>query len=82
MIPTIGRTVIYQTTEEQRKYMEESGTCNTQLSLPATIVFVWGYDEKAVVNLKVHVDGATPDLWVTSVVQGNNEGEWHWPPRV
>lgn len=75
MKATIGSVVIYNTTKDQRKKMEESSVDNEQFKLPAIIVAVWG-DE--CVNLKVLADGET-DLWVTSSVKGDNEMEWNWP---
>lgn len=44
---------------------------------PAMIVKVWD----AGVNLQVHLDGN--DLfWATSRTQGEDDGQWTWPPRV
>lgn len=44
----------------------------------ADVVRVWN---ESSVNLQVKLDGN--DLfWVTSVAQGEDEGEWTWPPRV
>jgi len=85
MIPTIGRTVIYKTTEEERAKLEELGkktACNVQDELPATIVAVWGEHEEAAINLKVHIDGDIGDWWITSRTVGENEGEWHWPTKL
>lgn len=45
----------------------------------ATVVRV---DEHAgAVNLQVQLDG-NDTLWVTSVFQGEEHGQWYWPPRV
>ncbi len=78
MEPTIGRTVIYKTTEADRKLMQESKSCNDQKELPAVIVATWGGDTA---NLKVNLDGEG-DLWKTSVTKGDQEGMWHWPVIV
>ncbi len=79
MKPTIGRIVIYNTTEEERAEMEKHFTCNVQLQLPAIIVAVWNDNEgEELVNLKVMTDGNMP-LWATSVKKGNGEHEWNWP---
>lgn len=75
MKPTIGRVVIYNTTEADRKKMTDSGTANEQKQLPATIVAVWG---ETTVNAKVELDGEG-SLWKTSILQGDNEGNWNWP---
>lgn len=48
---------------------------------PMLIVRVWGSDASAAVNGKVELDG-TDCLWVTSVVQGHEPGQWFEPPRV
>jgi hypothetical protein len=80
MEPTIGRIVVFHTTQAQQKAMEASHAfnrgCNVAKELPAIIVAVWGPDT---VNLKVFVDGGIGDLWVTSAHYGNTEGEWSWP---
>lgn len=75
MNPTIGRVVIYKTTEQQRKAMDEDPESNVQEELPAMVVAVWS---DTCVNLKVITDGFA-DLWVTSSNIGENEGEWSWP---
>lgn len=78
MKPTIGRIVIYNTTEEDRKEMMLNPSCNEQTKLPAMIVAVWS---DTCVNLKVFCDG-DKDMWVTSAVQGKDEREWNWPDKV
>lgn len=72
--PTIGRIVIYNTTEAQRKEFEKNNE-NQAKQLPAIIVAVWS---NSCVNLKVITDGKN-DLWVTSSVQGEQDGNWNWP---
>ena len=78
MKPTIGRIVIYNTTEADKAKMRAAGlngTCNVQDILPAIIVAVWS-DE--CVNLKVITDGIL-DLWVTSALKGDQPMNWNWP---
>lgn len=79
MEPTIGRIVIYKTTEAQQKAMQSAPALNkgTNVSkeLPAMIVAVWG---PTVVNLKVFLDGHG-DIWVTSATLGDDPGQWNWP---
>jgi hypothetical protein len=79
MKPTIGRVVIYNTTEADKAKMEAASTlnggCNTQDKLPAIITAVWS-DE--CVNLKVITDGNL-DLWVTSANKGDEPMNWNWP---
>ncbi len=48
---------------------------------PMTIVRVWGTEPSCPVNGQVTLDG-TDTLWVTSAHQGDQPGEWRWPPRV
>lgn len=73
MRPTLGRIVIYNTTEEDRIVFGKFG--NRQEKLPAIIVAIWSDD---CVNLKVLGDG-TQDLWITSVHLGTEEFSWNWP---
>lgn len=52
---------------------------------PMLITRVWSSPEQVhdgvAVQGQVFLDG-NDNLWVTSVVQGDNEGQWHQPPRV
>jgi hypothetical protein len=48
---------------------------------PAAIVRTWGNRSASVANLKVFLDGSD-DLWVTSALQGEHDGQWSEPPRV
>src|SRR5689334_3129034 len=85
MKPTIGRIVIYNTTQEDRDRQSYEGVNgngpvritvgNVQMQLPAIIVAVWG---DTCVNLKVINDGQN-DFWVTSSLQGDGERQWNWP---
>lgn len=86
-IPTIGRMVIYHTTEAERKALSVLG-CNNSTTLPAVIVATWGDTPESAVNVKVFVDGNHPDLWRTSIsvseadADGNyREGSYSWPVR-
>jgi len=74
MKPTIGRIVIYNTTEEQRNDISTSG--NKSNKLPAMITAVFNDTQ---VNLQVIVDGMIGTYWVTTVDQGDNERQWNWP---
>ena len=75
MKPTIGRIVIYKTTEAEQQTMEDSTNQNVQKELPAIIVAVWS---ESTVNLKVILDGAG-ELWKTSATKGESEGNWDFP---
>jgi len=80
MKPTIGRIVIYKLTTALKEQLRENNKgewlVNIQDTLPAMIVAVWN---DTCVNLKVFVDGHIKDLWITSAVQGDQEGQWNWP---
>lgn len=81
MKPTIGRIVIYNTTEAEREAMRKNndlGYCNVQAQLPAIVVAAWS---ETTLNLKVSLDGNSPDLWKTSALQGDGEGQWNWPVK-
>ena len=51
---------------------------------PCIVVRVW-MDEfgpgKPGINGQVFLDG-NDQFWVTSAAEGNEDGQWHWPPRV
>lgn len=76
MLPTIGRIVVYKTTEEDRAFMKVKG--NIQKELPAIVVATWGDTEDSAINVKVILDGYDT-LWKTSIVKGDEPGNWHWP---
>lgn len=75
MKPTIGRIVIYHTTEQDKTMLRNTG--NESNELPAIIVCVWN---DTCVNLQVIADG-NKNIWKTSVIEGNKEGNWSWPTR-
>lgn len=76
MKPTIGRIVIYHTTEEDKEKMRLAPNCNEANHLPAIIVAVWS---DTLVNLSVIYDGNYIDPWKTSINEGIGQGEWSWP---
>lgn len=47
---------------------------------PAMVVRDWN-SAADTVNLKVLLDGDDTH-WATSGIQGDEPGQWHWPPRV
>lgn len=77
MKPTIGRIVIYNTTEEEQAFMRQGPECNAATQLPAVITAVWG---DTCVNLRVIADGGQHmDIWKTSVLLGSGPSTWNWP---
>ena len=72
--PSIGRIVHYHVGEFDSPELRH----NLASVLPAVIVQVW---TDTTVNLKVFTDGPV-DTWKTSVVLGNDPGQWFWPPYV
>jgi hypothetical protein len=79
MQPTIGRTVIYKTTAEDRLRLEKyshGAYNNLSTELPAIIVAVWG---STTINAQVIVDGNIGTMWKTSISEGDAEGQWSWP---
>ena len=73
----VGMIVKYKTTEaDQSKMAEHRSVCNVKEELPAVIVAVWPND---VVNLKVLLDGQG-EIWQTSVLQGEEIGEYSLYP--
>ena len=79
--PSIGRTVIYNTTPEDRDYFLRN-KINIVEQLPAVISNV--HDDE-IVNLKVTVDGFHTGLFRPNTSMATKEGEegtWEWPKRV
>lgn len=81
MIPTTGRIVILKLTEAQKKELVDNHLSGVE-EAPAIIVKHWGTNENpGACNLKVFGD-SQKDIWVTSVLEGTEPGNWHWPSRV
>jgi hypothetical protein len=82
MKPSIGRIVIYKTTEadkaEMKKVNDSGKYCNIQDEVPAIIVAVWG---ESCINARVLCDGHL-DLYPTSINLGDEPGNWNWPAIV
>ena len=73
MKPTIGRIVIYKTTEEQRN----SWKSHPEKQLAAVVVYA--ENNLPTINIKVFTNGPFADVWIQSVYQGDEEGQWNWP---
>ena len=72
--PTIGRIVHYHVPRDSAPL----GGGNHADVAPAVIVAVWS---ATCVNLKVLTDGPA-DVWKTSIVEGDQPGQWSWPPHA
>lgn len=70
MAPTIGRIVHLRVAPD--------GDVEAPFA-PAVIVRVWS---DTCVNLRVFMDDNETPALVTSVVEGDELGDWRWPPRV
>ena len=79
---TIGRIVIYHTTEAEQEVMRNGTNCNVQEHLPAVVVANWTdpsvTEGSQCLNLKVELDGVG-QLWKTSINMGEEPGCWSWP---
>jgi len=72
----VGMIVSYKTNAiDQSKMAEHRSVCNVREELPAVVVAV----DEDTVNLKLILDGQG-DHWVTSVYEGEEEGEWSLYP--
>jgi hypothetical protein len=89
MQPTIGRILIYRLSDSDIKQINDGpqGNLNTHSvgqELPLIVCVVWP-DEfgqgKAGVNGWLFLDGGR-SLWLTSVGEGDGNGQWHWPVQV
>ncbi len=74
--PSIGRIVTYKL----GVYDGDPGVVNNgSLECPAVIVRVWS---DTCVNLRLLFDGAGELPWKTSVLCGDDVGQWRWPMFV
>lgn len=83
---SLARTVIFrmgrgdvEAVKEQRKRTGVTGNSpGVGDEYPAVVVRNWG---AGTVNLQVQLDG--PDqYWATSRLEGDEDGNWHWPVIV
>lgn len=74
--PSLGRVVIVKLSESQLAQIPNRNSGATEC--PAIIVRVWS---DTCVNLQCLLNGPH-QLWITSVVLGDGDGQWHWPVFV
>jgi hypothetical protein len=72
--PSLGRVVIYTLTDRDKELIANNGADQC----PATIARVWS---DTCVNLKLQNDGDGAP-WKTSILQGDQPGQWSWPKFV
>jgi hypothetical protein len=92
--PSVGRTVLYTLADDDLpKLQEKVGTsakrCNTYAAgdeVSGSVVKVFEpAPGEFLLNIKAHLDGDCPDLWLTSKPaskNGSNPGHWRFPPGV
>lgn len=84
--PTIGRIVHYTLNEHDAKvinarrvaYSNIGNSVQAGADCAAIVVAAWGNSSA---NLQVLLDGED-SYWATSRSEGDDQGHWHWPPRV
>lgn len=84
MQPTIGRVVHYKMTESDvLQHKDELNGVQPGEVVPAMIsrVFDSSVDGNGCCNLRLLPDGRCTPMR-TSVVRGDEPGQWNWPPRV
>ena len=57
-----------------------NGVC-AGMVVPMIITRVWGTSSGSLVNGQVILDG-TDTYWDTSVIEGDDQRSWFWPPRA
>lgn len=72
--PVVGRIVMFKLPAH-----EVNESVNYAPVLPAVIVRVFN-EETGCCNLKLLNDGPA-DIWKTSAIRGDSEGQWSWPTR-
>lgn len=93
MQPSLGRIVHYKLTATDCELIERQDASGKTLPhpgrnnvyegqvFPAMVVAVFGNGEH--LNLKVFLDGGPgAEYWATSRPEGDQPGQWSWPPRV
>jgi hypothetical protein len=91
--PSVGRIVHYQLTEQDVQLIDQLGhpdrtgrpsrnPVRAGQTYPAMVVAVFDPTTGSA-NLKVFLDGgAGAEYWATSRGEGDEPGQWSWPPRV
>lgn len=84
--PTTGLIVLYTLTEQDIERIQNDADPRTAYGnvphagdvVPLLVVRVW---DGRLVNGQAFLDG-NGRLWVTSRAEGDEAGQWHYPPRV
>lgn len=74
-IPSVGRVVRYKVHSGDEEKLKQ----NAPSTLPAIIVKV--YNDKCV-NLQIFPDGPGHSAFKSSVLLGDDEGNWNWPQMI
>lgn len=83
--PTVGRILHYTLNDHDAEVINSrrvddptvGNTVHPGEDYPALVVRVWDPS----VNLQVLLDGRDSH-WATSRLEGDEPGQWRWPPRV
>lgn len=75
--PTPGRVVLYRPTQREQSACSEHPKATARTVIPAIVISV----DEDTVNLKAFQD-SPQDLYVSKAKQGEEEGQWSWPPKT
>jgi len=84
--PSLGRIVFYKLTEHDARWIDQHvpsagrNPVSKGQAYPAQVTAVFD-PSSTTANLVVQLDGVG-QYWVTSRVEGDEPGQWSWPPRV
>ena len=76
-----GRNMTMHIDQEYGVQLHVGNTVSAGQYVAATIGTTFGNTPESAVNRKCHLDGAD-DYWATSVVHGEEPGQFIWPPRT
>jgi len=80
MPPSKGRIVLVTLSADCAAAI--GGNAHEGDTAPAIVTEVFTTYDPPCVNVRILGDGPGAPLWSTSLTQGNEPGQWNWPPRV
>lgn len=75
--PTPGRIVLYRPTQREQSACSEHPKATARAVVPAIVISA----DEDTVNLKAFQD-SPQDLYVSKAKEGEEEGQWSWPPKT
>jgi hypothetical protein len=82
MKPTIGRLVQYRLSDGDVERLGYDKYYSGETVVLLVTAVNGDSETPESINGHLFLDGSSGSVWIESVYQGSNLGEWDWPPRT